>query len=53
MELLVKKWLAVARYYSAYTTKAKIVLLELSKAWGEVQSRGLGDNKLLLEFAFE
>lgn len=47
------QWLAVARYYSGKSVKAKAMFSELSNAWGEVSSRDLGDNRFLLEFPSE
>ncbi|CAN6372213.1 unnamed protein product [Urochloa humidicola] len=48
-----RRWMAVARYYSSRVPKSKIMFAELSNEWGEVDSRGLGENRYLLEFASE
>ncbi|KAF8685867.1 hypothetical protein HU200_043779 [Digitaria exilis] len=51
MEATVKRWMAVARFYSSRNFKARVMFDELSNAWGDVISRELGDNRFLLEFA--
>ncbi|CAL5021215.1 unnamed protein product [Urochloa decumbens] len=47
------KWLAVGRFYSGRDYKARVIFSELSNAWGEVHTRGLGDHKYLIEFPSE
>ncbi|CAN6323864.1 unnamed protein product [Urochloa humidicola] len=47
------KWLAVARFYSGRNYKSKVIFSELMKAWGDVDTRDLEDNRYLLEFSSE